>query len=52
MLDRRHITAALTGMVAIPVLAADLSIEVRGVRSADGRVYVAVHGPESKDTRA
>ena len=37
-------------MVAIPVLAADLSIEVRGVRSADGRVYVAVHGPESKDT--
>ena len=50
MLDRLHITAALAGMVAIPVLAADLSIEVRGVRSADGRVYVAVHGPESKDT--
>ena len=50
MLDRLHITAALAAMVAIPVLAADLSIEVRGVRSADGRVYVAVHGPESKDT--
>ena len=50
MLDRLHITAALAGMAAIPVLAADLSIEVRGVRSADGRVYVAVHGPESKDT--
>ena len=42
--------AACAGIVAIPVLAADLSIEVRGVRSADGRVYVAVHGPESKDT--
>ena len=50
MLDRLHITAAVAAMVAIPVLAADLSIEVRGVRSADGRVYVAVHGPESKDT--
>ena len=50
MLDRLDITAALAAMVAIPVLAADLSIEVRGVRSADGRVYVAVHGPESKDT--
>ena len=50
MLDRLHITAALAAMVAIPVLAADFSIEVRGVRSADGRVYVAVHGPESKDT--
>ena len=49
MLDRLHITAAVAAMVA-PVLAADLSIEVRGVRSADGRVYVAVHGPESKDT--
>ena len=50
MLDRLHITAAVAAMVAIPVLAADFSIEVRGVRSADGRVYVAVHGPESKDT--
>ena len=50
MLDRLHITAALAAMVAIPLLGADLSIEVRGVRSADGRVYVAVHGPESKDT--
>ena len=47
---RLLIAAAFAGIVAIPVLAADLSIEVRGVRSADGRVYVAVHGPESKDT--
>ena len=47
---RLLIAAAFAGMIAIPVLAADLSIEVRGVRSADGRVYVAVHGPESKDT--
>ena len=50
MLRRLLTTTALAAMVAIPVLAADLSIEVRGVRSADGRVYVAVHGPESKDT--
>ena len=50
MLHRLQFIAALAGMVAIPVLAAELSIEVRGVRSADGRVYVAVHGPESKDT--
>ena len=42
-------TAVLAGLVAAPVFAADLAIEVRGVRSTDGRVYVAVHGPESKD---
>ena len=46
MLHRLLTTAAFAAMVAIPVLAADLSIEVRGVRSADGRVYVAVHGRE------
>ena len=50
MLHRLLPIAALVGLVATPVLAADLSIEVRGVRSADGRVYVAVHGMESKDT--
>ena len=49
-MHRLFITAALAGMVAVPSLAADLSIEVRGVRSDVGRVYVAVHGPESKDT--
>ena len=44
--------AALAGAaaVAVPALAADLFIEVHGVRSDDGRLYVAVHAPESKDT--
>ena len=44
--------AALAGAaaVAVPALAADLFIEVHGVRSDDGRLYVAVHTPESKDT--
>ena len=42
MLNRLLTTATLAGIVAVPVFAADLAIEVRGVRSADGRVYVAV----------
>ena len=42
--------AALAGLVAAQALAADLTIEVHGIRSDDGRVYLAVHGPESKDT--
>ena len=50
MLHRLLPTAALAGIVAVPVFAADLAIEVRGVRSTDGRLYVAVHGPESKAT--
>ena len=50
MLNRLLTTATLAGIVAVPVFAADLAIEVRGVRSADGRVYVAVHGPESQAT--
>ena len=50
MLHRLLATTAVAGIVAVPVFAADLAIEVRGLRSADGRVYVAVHGPESKDT--
>ena len=37
----------LAGMVATPVLAAELAIEVRGIRSGDGRLFVAVHGPEN-----
>ena len=48
MLHRLLPTAAVAAIVAVPVFAADLAIEVRGVRSTDGRVYVAVHGPESK----
>ena len=42
--------AALAGLVAAQALAADLTIEVHGIRSDDERVYLAVHGPESKDT--
>ena len=47
MLHRLLPTAAVAAIVAVPVFAADLAIEVRGVRSTDGRVYIAVHGPES-----
>ena len=36
--------------IAVPVLAADLAVEIREIRSADGRLFVAVHGPETKDT--
>lgn len=35
----------LAGSVAAPAAAADLTIEVRGVRSDEGRIYVAVHAP-------
>ena len=42
--------AGLAGLVTAQTPAADFTIEVRGVRSGDGRVFVAVHGPESKDT--
>ena len=37
----------LAGMAAMPVLAAELAIEVRGIRSGDGRLLVAIHGPEN-----
>ena len=35
----------LAGLAAAPALAAELVIEVRGVRSDAGRVYIAVHAP-------
>ena len=35
----------LSGIAAAPALAAELVIEVRGVRSDAGRLYVAVHTP-------
>ena len=35
----------LSGLAAAPALAAELAIEVRGVRSDAGRIYVAVHAP-------
>ena len=37
----------LAGMAATPVLAAELAIEVRGIRSGDGRLFVAIHGSET-----
>ena len=40
----------LAGMVAMPVLAAELAIEIRGVRSGDGRLFIAVHGSETSAT--
>ena len=40
----------LAGLTAVQTQAADITIEVRGVRSADGQVYLAVHGPESEAT--
>lgn len=42
--------AGLVGMAATPVLAAELAIEVRGIRSGDGRLLVAVHGSETRAT--
>ena len=36
---------ALAGLAPAPAVAADLAIEIRGVRSDAGRVYVAVHAP-------
>ena len=42
--------ARFAGLVAIQALAADITIEVRGVRSGDRRVLVAVHGPQTKDS--
>ena len=50
MTQRLLIAAALAGIVAAPLHAADLAVEVRGIRSADGRLYVAVHAPETKAT--
>ena len=44
------VAVGLAGMAAIPVLAAELAIEVREIRSGDGRLFVAVHGPETSAT--
>ena len=43
-------TAVLTGLFTAEVAAADLAVEVRGIRSDDGRLFVAVHAPETKET--
>ena len=44
------VVLGLAGTVATPVLAAELAIEVRGVRSGDGRLFVAVHGAQTSAT--
>ena len=49
-MKHRIIAAAAAAMVGTWVCAAELAIEVHGVRSSDGRVYLAVHGPATKDT--
>ena len=49
-MKHRIIAAAAAALVGTGVLAAELAIEVHGVRSSDGRVYLAVHGLATKDT--
>lgn len=50
MIQRLLTIAVLAGIAAAPLPAADLAIEVRGIRSGDGRLYVAVYAPETKAT--
>ena len=50
MVSRLLAAAVLPVVVAVPVLAAELAVEIREIRSADGRLFVAVHGPETKAT--
>ena len=49
-MKHRIIAAALAGTVWAGALAAELTIDVHGVRSDAGRVYLAVHGPATRDT--
>ena len=49
-MKHRIIAAALASMVGTGTLAAEFTIDVHGVRSGDGRVYLAVHGPATRDT--
>ena len=50
MTSRILAAAGLAGLVAFQAPAADLTVEVRGIRSDDGRVLLAVHGLATKDT--
>ena len=50
MTQRLLPVAVLAGIAAVPAFSADLTIEVRGIRSGDGHLYVAVHAPGTKDT--
>ena len=49
-MKHRMIAAALAAMACTGALAAEIAIDVHGVRSGDGRVYLAVHGPATKET--
>ena len=50
MIHRLLACAGLAGILAVPAGAADLAIEVRGIRSGEGRLFVAVHSPETSAT--
>ena len=50
MTSRMLAAAGLAGLVAVQAPAADLTVEIRGIRSGDGGVFLAVHGPRSKAT--
>lgn len=50
MMTRLLAAATLAGLVATQAPAADLTVEIRGIRSADGGVFLAVHGPQTKST--
>ena len=50
MIHRILAAAGLSGILAAPALAADLEVEVRGVRSGDGSLFVGVHSPETRET--
>jgi len=50
MIQRLFPVAVLAGIAAVPAFSADLTVEVRGIRSGDGRLYVAVHAPQTRDT--
>lgn len=50
MINRILAAAGLAGILAGPAIAADLEVEVHGIRSGDGRLFVAVHSPETRET--
>ena len=50
MIHRFISAAGLAGILSVPALAADLAVEVHGIRSDDGRLFVAVHSPETRVT--
>ena len=50
MIHRFFAAAGLAGILAAPAIAADLAVEVHGIRSGEGRLFVAVHAPETGAT--